>query len=412
MKSLLLSPLSDKTGCWCWQSTDGSDHGLSTLADLAEEYPEANEITLIVPAAEAILRKKSLNAGIRTKKQIREVTPWEFEDDLTEDIEDLHFAFGKPDNDRVEVVIVSRLLLENWIDELQQAGFKVAACYCEQQLLPCDDSVWHCTVDDRGMIIRTAGFGSYCDADYAQLLLKMLAGETAPERIEVLAAEKIDSARIKALFPDDLQQKLNMESRSHSHLWLGENEHTFDLLQGDFATRISWGAVWTIWSGAVAASIIASLIGFGSLHFEVRQLDNQNTALEDTGRQLFSRLWPDTPYPGASEAQQQALAVLATAAPDESNSSGSRLSLLLYRIGQATQALPDIDMISANYKLSSDQLEMEFSISEFKYIQQLRDALKNRKLQTRIVNSTKAKDRLKVKLICEFIKNTESINNS
>src|SRR3974390_891530 len=70
--------------------------------------------------------------------KLQQLVPYALEEQLAEDIEELHFALGKraAESFRVPVAVVARALLDQWLAQLRGAGIEPAAVYAESELLP------------------------------------------------------------------------------------------------------------------------------------------------------------------------------------------------------------------------------------------------------------------------------------
>ena len=97
--------------------------GGGTLADAAREIRERTVIVL-VPVSETLTFRVNLPAkGAR----LRAALPFALEDQVADDIEDLHFAAGKRDSSgALSVAVVAKKTLADWLERLTDAGIQPA----------------------------------------------------------------------------------------------------------------------------------------------------------------------------------------------------------------------------------------------------------------------------------------------
>ncbi len=70
--------------------------------------------------------------------KLQQVVPFALEEQLADDIDDLHFAIGKraTDSTRMPVAVVRRSLMDEWLTLLKSNGLDPEAIYTESDLLP------------------------------------------------------------------------------------------------------------------------------------------------------------------------------------------------------------------------------------------------------------------------------------
>src|SRR5580658_284380 len=86
--------------------------------------PQSGPLSLAVPRA----------AG----RRVCVLAPYALEEDLAENIDELHFAIGKrtADSMHTPVAVVARALLDEWLATLRAAGLEPEALYADSDLLP------------------------------------------------------------------------------------------------------------------------------------------------------------------------------------------------------------------------------------------------------------------------------------
>jgi len=75
---------------------------------------------------------------VKAGAKLQQLLPYALEEQLADDIDDLHFAVGKRagDSSRAPVAVVARALLDEWLATLRASGIEPEAIYADSELLP------------------------------------------------------------------------------------------------------------------------------------------------------------------------------------------------------------------------------------------------------------------------------------
>nr|MDJ0700531.1 type II secretion system protein GspL [Woeseiaceae bacterium] len=119
----------DAAGTVSWIAADSNGTRLSQPAqgslDLAALDAGDRPVIVLVPAADVLTT--TVNLPVRGASRLLATLPFALEDQLADDVENLHFAAGpKRDDGRVPVAVVSRERMDAWLAELEDVGIKPA----------------------------------------------------------------------------------------------------------------------------------------------------------------------------------------------------------------------------------------------------------------------------------------------
>src|ERR1700735_4679230 len=122
-----------------WLTID--DTGLSETVrqrgslTLAAAVSRTGKVVALASATQILLAEPELPPGSGIK--LARAVPFALEEQLTEDIDRLHFALGKRRaGGGTPVAVVSRSVLQGWLSELTAAGIEPVAIYADMSLLP------------------------------------------------------------------------------------------------------------------------------------------------------------------------------------------------------------------------------------------------------------------------------------
>ena len=168
----------------CWQLHVGSQKdelqlletgqldSINQLRELAEKYPQVRVITL-VPGELVTLR--TLNIGSKLNKTIEKSLPYRLEDDLSDDVENLHFAIFNHSDEQVVLAIVAKDRMNRWLEWLQLVGLNYQQMVPDFLALPVTAGSCSLCMNKSQWLIRKGEFtGIVCDDSWLKPYLTSL----------------------------------------------------------------------------------------------------------------------------------------------------------------------------------------------------------------------------------------------
>lgn len=236
---------------------------------LAAPRTAGRRICVLVPGNDVLLAEPEVPTKAGTK--LAQVVPYALEEQLAEDIDDLHFAIGKraPDSSRTPVAVVARALLDEWLTLLKSSGIEPEAMYADSDLLPVNPGQSVALLEEDVVVVRPPGGSPVTlPADALDEALEIAQSSPAEggagrglllytgpaewhqhsARVEALR-ERFDGIKIQLLTGGPLSlfaQQLPLSS-------------PINLLQGTYAPTTSRAVGWPAWR--VAAILLAALVG-------------------------------------------------------------------------------------------------------------------------------------------------------
>jgi general secretion pathway protein L len=137
---LLLRLPREETGLATWlvvdaRGTPSSPPQSGPLALAAARTP-GRRVCVLISGADVLLAEPDV--PVKAGAKLQQLVPYALEEQLAEDIEELHFALGKRsgESSRVPVAVVAKALLDQWLADLRGAGIEPDAVYADSELLP------------------------------------------------------------------------------------------------------------------------------------------------------------------------------------------------------------------------------------------------------------------------------------
>ena len=254
---------------WCVCDDKGevignADHG---SFEQAAKAAERRRVVMVVAGTELLTDEVEVPAT-NLSKALKAV-PYMLEEQLAQDVEATHFAFGgKLDNGKIPVAVIARQGLE-WIQNMAASvNLNLLEIVPETMALPFSAENWTIMTNRGHASVRlTASKGFSCDTEMLPVLLDNAIEGASPEQIE----DEIRRSRHFACGRDETQIHPDVRaefSRNEVTLFargLSEYKKSADrinLLQGDFGKTEALGKAWKPWRvpAALAATLLLSLI--------------------------------------------------------------------------------------------------------------------------------------------------------
>ena len=254
------------------------------LAELASRVGGARIIAL-APSEHITLTQVSL--PVRQTSRLLQAIPFALEDQLADDVDDLHFAIGSKLSDgTTPVAVVAKEKMQGWLSAFEEVGLQLDLMLPDVLALPwqadhttlCIDQNNRCLVRDaamRGYALPSALLAGVMPArdDLHINLLKHVAAAPLPPGYTISRSVSFENV-LDVLNQYSTAQRIN-------------------LLQGAFAPRRAtekWLKA-AIWPAALAASWV--LVGSIALAVNNQQMRTEYNALQDRAMAEFSQAFPE-----------------------------------------------------------------------------------------------------------------------
>jgi general secretion pathway protein L len=296
----------DQPATWLTVDPRGNPSGPPQSGPLSLAAPRAvgRRICVLVPGTDVLLTEPEVPMKAGTKLQ--QVVPYALEEQLADDIDDLHFAIGKraADSARTPVAVIRRSLMDEWLTSLKSSGLEPESMYTESDLLPQNPGQAVALLEEDVVVVRPP-LGSPVTLPVEALGEALeIAQQGSPE----LAATGIrglvlytgaaewhqHSAKIESLRERFDGIKIQLLSAGPLALF-GQQlpaAAPINLLQGPYAPTTTRTVGWKSWR--VAAILLASLIG---LHVvgkaaELTALKRNEHKLDSSIGETFRQVMP------------------------------------------------------------------------------------------------------------------------
>ncbi|MGD8931564.1 MAG: type II secretion system protein GspL [Chromatiales bacterium] len=279
-------------------SSPQSPRGTGTLEEAAEKL-KGWRLVVIAPACDVLLTEVSIPS--KNRQQLLQAIPYALENDLSEEIEQLHFAIDyHSDQAATPVAVISRQRLEMWLERLRSLDLQPLAIYPDLLCLPLTNGHWTIHLEPQYNLLRMGRSKGFCsDFRNFSALLKMSLEQSPslPECVDFYVASGVAeefSSSLKAGISCDVQKFDCGDDASAFLVGNLDEKHTLNLLQGEYKQIDQKTVQWRRW--LPAGALFTLLIGINILSsvIDYAHYKAQSVALQNEIHRVFRETFPET----------------------------------------------------------------------------------------------------------------------
>lgn len=292
---------------WATFSANGQVIDFKIAVTLESLLPIKAPTIALIPSTQLTITQVTIPS--RRWQQVLQAVPYAVEDQLAEEIEQLHFAVKKLPSAAVSVAIINRILMDTYQAILKSV--KVTHLTPDVLAIPKPTNGWGILQYQNRVLVRTdvdSGFATEMDT-LVPVLQAALANGPIPEQWVIFNTTSATTGLCEILQIFDIP----IVEQQHSQALLGwfteclSQNKPFNLLQGDYQLKHPLSALWqpwrlTVWLGIGLISIL--LVERGIDYQKLRQQQQQLTT---DIIQIYQHTFPKTRKivdPRAQMAQQ------------------------------------------------------------------------------------------------------------
>ena len=280
------------------------------LSTLRENIPATTSdercVVVLVPGQQVLLT--TVEIPPKQRRHLRKVLPFLVEEQLAEDIAQLHIATGiqENENSRLPVAVVRKSLMQGWLQALQAAGFVPHVMLPETLVMPSHSQAWSLLHDGNTVWLRTGPYNMFAvEPIMLPGLVGLLIGQKTPGTVS------IECHLSGTAHEDDTAQQLMQLQQTYTQISLrvkggnpimdifcdGYMDHStsrgpfLNLLQGEFQPLGSGSATAKTVQGLVKIAAIwfiaMVVINVSGAHYFSSRSDEVRTQALELYQQLF-----------------------------------------------------------------------------------------------------------------------------
>ena len=367
-----------------WEEPPVTGDQATLLASLqAAQLP----IILIIPGEKVVTIRVPYNAA--EKRHFRQLLPYQLEEQIIGDVEDLHFAIGPLATDSAVIAYVE----DNWFAETiawyEEHGFTINRCVADFHLLKPVANQWIIwSTGSCFLCCHRSGLGF---AVHHQVLQPVLDDRLNDDEQDIHLygdSEQAQDAVIQCL-PDSVR----------SQVVRCQGEPVFDLLshngidfcQGAYAAKLPFNQWWQA-SRTSAIMAVAALLAFIAVNLlEVFQLKDRQQVVKQQIEQRYRQAVPQGVIVDPVKQLQRKLGATGT------DVGTSQAMYLISKVAPAIEE-QDIGIGTLTYNNNDKELRLTIEAKTFGVIETLRKTLQNSGLDAQLKRSDSSEDTVRARL--------------
>ena len=367
---------------------------LSGRGPLAEIDSSGERVIVLVPGEDVLLCQAEVPG--QKRRLLAQAVPYALEEQIIDDVEAQHFAFGALSGDRVSVAVVSHARMRQWLDLLQQAGIEADQIIPDVLSLPLPEDSWQLLQINKRLLLRNdVQRGMVLDVENAGFNLRARLAEAGEARPARIACQDFSGS---GLALPELDVELTVEPASGLPVLLMaaayHEQQAINLLQGQYSRRERISKYWRPWRVAAALLAVFVVLQFAAGIVDRQRLATENSTLLADIEQIYRQSFPEArKVVNAKLEMERALSSLRGGG----SAAGEGFAELLAQAGEQFKQVGSLNLQRLSYK--DGVLDVSLFIGDLQQLDQLKQGLVDKaQVQVEIQSATAKGDRVEARL--------------
>ena len=344
-------------------------------------------IVLVIPGEKVVTTSVVYNAA--EKRHFRQLLPYQLEEQIIGNVEDLHFVTGPMTTDSSVVAYVDDAWFAETVAWYQEQGLIISRCVADFQLLTPGFNQWVIwSMESRALCFHSSGLGFSTGHKALQPLLDDVLDDTHADIQLYGNSEQLLDNLVKCL-PDSLRPQATRCTGKPVLDLLGNSGINF--CQGPYAEKLPLKQWWQASRIYITLSVATLLVFVAVNLLEIFQLKNRQQAIEQQIEQRYRQVAPEGVMVDPVKQLQRRLGT---------TDNGASKSQATYLISAAAPAIKaeNINITALTYDNDSQELRLTIEAKAFSAIEKLRKQLQTADLQAELKRSDNSDDSVRARL--------------
>jgi general secretion pathway protein L len=389
--TLLLRADPFESGIWHWLRLDQEGKPLGglhsgALTGAAEEAAGLKAV-LLAPAIDCLLTKVRIPG--RNRQKLQRAAPYALEDQVSDEVDQLHFALGP---EQLEgdwpVAVISRRYMEAVLAETAAAGLELQQVIPEQLAVPYTEHGISVVIDAGMAVIRNGEYSGYAVETENLGMFLATSGENSENPLTLQLYLQQDG-----VVPDTAGYAGEILTSSYTENPLvlyaqGLDNRAIDLLQGSYGRSGEWARILRPWRATAALLLVGVVVSNVAVGIDYYRLSKESEVLRSQIETTFRETFPGTQRVVNPRVQmQQQLDQL-----QRGRGTGSDFLELLGRTGKVLKAVQGIEATGASFR--AGRLDLDLTATDLQLLDKLkRDLAQAGGLAVEIQSATAGQDK-------------------
>ncbi len=363
---LFLGPESPEKVYWAERSAAGGVAvGQGPLSEA--QHLQGEKVVVLVPGP-AVLLTEAVIPGHRGR-MIKKSIPYAIEENLAEDIENLHFAHGPlSKTGEIPVAVVAKTQMESWLAILNENGIEAKCIVPATMTIPLTPEQWSVVFTDSQFMLRKDLWHAYAgDIGSLSVFLEAeMAGAPEQQPSIQLYADEESSINYEDAVPGVSISAIHKKPLIQLLIDGYGEKGMINLLQGDYSRLAGWRDLWGKWQLPVIALVLLGLLNVTGFAFDYYRLKAGNSELNDRIKTIYLQSFPGSRRVVNARAQmEQKLTEL-----QENNGAQSSFFEVYDKTGPLILATSGFSL--NNLRFNNGRFDFDFKIKDLQSLEKLK----------------------------------------
>jgi len=289
----------EKTVDWAIFDKEGQFIDSANQVPLNTVPTEYAPIFVLISGTAVLLTQATIPS--KQRSHILQALPFALEEELAENIENLHFALGSREgkSDKIAVAVIARAVLDDIMQQLQSVNIKADSIMPDFLAVPQSAESWSLFYYENKVLVRSAQYAGFSiEKENIVSFLQMSLAESEAEKPKQLIVfkDKKPISDIKALHAVNLPIKAKNHIRS-ALAWLAQGladtVPALNLLQGDYRPVNKTAHTWRRWRLTAILLLSLGLLQIIAQGIEYQGLKRQRAELNAQIEEIYKQTFPE-----------------------------------------------------------------------------------------------------------------------
>ena len=328
---------------------------LSSLTERAGNRP----VDVLVPSSAITLTNVELPE--KGQRQAIQALPFMLEENLAENVDDLHFVTGPRDGELLSVAVVAHEQMQTWLSWLSEAGLKVKRIVPDCLALPLEQCQWAAIKFNQEYLLRTGvGAGVSLSESWLNMALpKLLPTQTdSPVTVAAYSELSLVGAEVQ---PQELELPMLVLAK-------GILSAPINLLTGAYLPKRDYGKHVQIWRNAAIVIAIALLLSLVNKGLNIHQMNSEKARLQQQSEAIFKQA-----VPGTSRIVNLRSQMDRHLRSMQGQGGGSEFFSMLEGLEEAFTQVPELKPTTLRFDSARNELRMQVIAKSYAQVERFKD---------------------------------------
>lgn len=413
MDTLLIhyNPYIPDQATWALANAGGELTSMVASGPLTEATPLAEKHKTVVILDSSVVHINSVRLPVKNRQKLLQAIPFALEDQLAEDVDELHFVAAKAgSNGDIPVAAIKHTLLKQILSTMSEFNISPTAIVPDVLCLTANQKQWAILLHDDKLKVQynTLSGGEFdTDIEIIKHIVSSNLGQQdseIPEKVMFITLNEGDEAsrnnesinNIRDAISDFIDNKaelINIGYNTHPLvIFCGQfqNALPLNILQGAYKPKNKENIKWQKWklSGALAATLL--VLHLGTAGFQYINLKDENNQLGIKINQVYKSTFPDSRIRNAEKQMKEELNALKGGASDTSGTS------IISLLASSASALATDTVTIQSIKYRNGSMDIDLTGKNLQAVESVNKELNNHyDIKAEIITSSSEKDQVK-----------------